>query len=183
MSDFPHCLSRQNSSTPNYYAIRVRCRGEGKVTVALRRKGHKVLMPTYLHNRRYSDRIKKTECALFPGYIFVQLNENSLLSLMTTAGVSYIVRSGSSIIPLTDTETRIILALSNNGKHLCEPCEPFIAGERVRIVSGIFAGLEGTLEIVSGRESVVLSVDSLRQAARIVVARDAIRRIDPRIAQ
>jgi transcription antitermination factor NusG len=181
MNNHVSFLTRRDSSSPNYFAIRVRSRGEGKVAVALRHKGHHVLVPMYHRHLRYTDRIKKRCCALFPGYVFVQMNENSLLSVITTDGVSYIVRSGSSIVPLTEQETRTIQALSNNGVHPVEPCEPLAAGQRVRIVSGVFAGIEGTLEDVSGRKTVVLSVDSLRQAARVVVERDTIRQIDPHL--
>jgi transcription antitermination factor NusG len=166
--------TKHELTSPNYFALRVRSQGETKVASALRSKGHQVLLPTYCRQRRYSDRIKKIDCALFPGYVFVQLQESSLLSIMTTDGVSYIVRTGSSIIPLTVQETRTIEALSNHGEFVCEPCEPLVAGQRVRILSGVFSGIEGTLENVSERKTVIVSVESLRQAARIVVERASI---------
>ena len=164
------------SADSNYFAIKVRSRGEVKVATMLRDKGHQVLLPTYEVHLRYSDRIKRRQCALFPGYLFARLEKESLLSLVSTEGVNYIVRNGSSFLPLSDVETQAVIALSQRVNRACEPCLPIAVGERVRITRGVFAGLTGKLDSAQGRDSVVIAIDSLCQAVRLDVERDAISR-------
>jgi len=92
------------------FAVKVRTRGEEVVTNKLRQKGFDVLAPTFTELRRYSDRTCRIVSSLFPGYIFVRMEIQSQLLLLTTDGVSYLVRSGTGCSPLPYYETLAIEA-------------------------------------------------------------------------
>ena len=87
-----HPSTANNCSSPSCFAVKVRSRAESTVTELLRSKGYDVLLPTYTDKRKYTDRIKKMNCALFPGYVFVRFNPQAVHEVVTTQGVSYVVR-------------------------------------------------------------------------------------------
>jgi transcription antitermination factor NusG len=142
------------------YAARVRARTEIAISTILRGAGCEVLVPTFIDSRTYSDRIRKIPCALFPGYVFICLNKNDLSRVRTIQGVSYIVRTGTSLHPMPPDEEFTLRALCGI-EGACEPCENFVAGELVSIESGPFRGLRGTLVRKVGRDRLVLSLSSI----------------------
>ena len=156
------------------YAVKVRSRGEDTVARALRDKGHDVLAPAYTAVRRYSDRAKKVSCALFPGYVFVHMDISTMLSVVSTSGVSYVVRSGRGLEPLSDEDSRTVQALCRS-ESACEPCAYLQVGQRVVIEEGPFAGLTGVLQKVRDEERVVVAVESLYRAVSVSIGASALR--------
>ncbi len=163
------------------YAVKVRARCEDAIASSLRGKDYEVLTPSYIEQRRYSDRIRKVPCALFPGYIFVCMEAANILPLLTTPGVGYVVGTASRLSPLSDEETEIIKALcrmSVEQRKTCEPCAYLRVGQRVRIEVGPLAGLEGVLVRVRNIERVVVTVESLHSSVSIEVSHSDIRVLD-----
>lgn len=145
---------------PGCYAVKVRSRMEGVISGALKQKGFDVLLPTYTDRRRYSDRVKSVSRALFPGYVFVRTEMRELLPLITTEGVSYIVKSGNAPHPLPQQEVAAIESLCRM-TAACSPCENFHVGQKVRIESGPLHGLEGILARIGNNERLVISISSI----------------------
>ena len=142
------------------FAVKVRSRAEATITDMLRRKGYEVLLPTYTHRRQYSDRVRMASCALFPGYVFVRLNPQELLGVISTQGVSYVVKSGSMLQPLPREEECLLESLAEFVEE-CEPCHSYQAGQRVQIMSGPLKNQQGTLVRMDGKERIVLSLNSI----------------------
>jgi transcription antitermination factor NusG len=164
-----------------WYAVKVRARREGAIGHALRQKGYDVLLPTYLEKRRYSDRIRTLESALFPGYIFVCTNAQRMTPLIVTIGVSYVVRSGESVIPLSSEDQRKVELLCQPNALSITACTPhpyMRIGERVRIQDGPFDGLEGLLARVRNSERVIVTVESLHVSISIEVSHSSIVLLD-----
>jgi transcription antitermination factor NusG len=159
------------------FAVRVRTRGEEYVANLLRKKEFEVLSPTFTELRRYSDRVSRVTSALFPGYIFVRLVDRDLMRLLSTDGVGYIVRNGKAAGSLSSHEVRTIEALCN-GTEAREPCTYLRIGQRVRIESGPFAGIEGVLVKVREVGRVVITVDSLRSSVSVEIDPDRICLLD-----
>lgn len=156
------------------YAVKVRTASEETVTKALQQKSHRAMTPMQTVARRYSDRIKKVSLALFPGYVFVWMRQEDWLSVVSTNGVSYVVRTGHVLVPLTSEESRAIEILCRS-KSGCEPCPMFIVGQKVMIEQGPFAGLAGALERVHDEATVVVSIESLHRAVRVTIGTNSIR--------
>ena len=160
-----------------YYAVKVRSAGEALVAGTLRQKGFEVLAPTYIDHRRYSDRIRKANCALFPGYIFVRMDARELMPLVSTTGVSYIVKSGATLKPLPDDETAAIKSLCQSEVG-CLPCTPLQIGQRVSIDSGPLTGLQGILVKTGESSRVVLSINTVFQSVTVDVRDTLITTLD-----
>ena len=75
-----------------WYAVAVRSNFERIVAQSLRQKDYEVFLPTYLAKRRWSDRTKVVECALFPGYLFCRMDLQQRVPLLNTLGVASIRR-------------------------------------------------------------------------------------------
>jgi transcription antitermination factor NusG len=161
------------------FAVRVRTRGEEYVANLLRQKDFQVLAPTYTELRRYSDRVCRVTSALFPGYIFVRMDNRDLMRLLSTVGVSYVVRNGETSGSLSSQETRAIEALCK-GREFREPCSYLRVGQRVRIESGPFMGVEGVLVKVQDVGRVVITVDSLCSSVSVQIEPNRIRLLDER---
>jgi transcriptional antiterminator RfaH len=148
------------------FAVRVRSRSEDAVSGALRQKGFEVFHPTFIDRKRCSGRSRRASQALFPGYIFVRVNPKELLGLVTTRGVSYVVKSGNTLRPLPPEEESTIRSLCDMVDR-CEPFESFCLGERVTIQSGPLKGRTGTLISMDGKDRIVLSLNSIFRSVSI----------------
>jgi transcription antitermination factor NusG len=97
------------------------------------------------------------------------MNERSVLSVVTTFGVHYIVGFGSTLKPLAEHEAKAVEALCEP-KVKSEPCEIYTVGKKVVITQGYFCGLTGTLQNVKDQTKVIISIDSLQIAFRVTLS-------------
>ena len=159
-----------------WYAVKVRASGEIKVRQALESKDYLVFLPTYLEGRKYSDRIKKVEAALFSGYLFARLDVNNRLPLLQTPGVEGIVRFGDEFEPVKEEEILAIQKLIGSGAKAV-PWPYLKAGDRVRVQFGAMEGVEGILIKEKGQDRLVLSVHLLQRSISVEIDRSWIRPI------
>lgn len=165
------------TSRSGCYAVKVRPRVELAVGRALRLKGFDILLPSYVDRRRYSDRLKHVSCALFPGYIFVRMKAEELLPIVSTVGVSYLVRSGNTLqpLPLEDVAVLEVLCGVDTG---CEPCPNFSVGTRVSIESGPLRGLQGIVARVGQSERVVISINTVFKSVSVDLRNTTVKTIN-----
>src|SRR5206468_1560898 len=97
-----------SENTEKWFALKVRTRNESTVDTMLKGRNYETLLPTYTENRRYSDRIRKVDMALYPGYIFCRFDPGQRLPILTTPSVEYIVGTGKLPKPVEDSEMEAI---------------------------------------------------------------------------
>jgi transcription antitermination factor NusG len=157
-----------------WFALRVRNRAEELVGSALQGKGYETFVPTYLECRRYASCVKKVNTALFPGYLFCRLDANRRLPLLTTPGVHHIVSFSGIPYPVDEEEVAAIKRVVDS-KLPATPWPYLTVGNRARIESGPFLGLEGIVTTFKGRERLVLSVNLLQRSVAVEIDRSWIR--------
>lgn len=157
-----------------WYAVKVRSRAEETVRAMLTGKGYLALLPTHLECRQYSDRIKKIDTPLFPGYLFCRLDVNRRLPVLMTPGVEYLVGFGGIPQPIPESEIAAIETVMNSGL-LAQPWPFLRSGHRVRIEMGALRGVEGTLVRTQGADRLVLSVELLQRSLSVAVERSWVR--------
>jgi transcription antitermination factor NusG len=146
-----------------WFAVRVRTRAESSVSDFLRNRGYDTLCPTYQERRQYSDRIKTLEAALFPGYLFCQMDRNDRLPVLTAPGVETIVGFGREPFPVDPMEIVAVQAVMRSGL-LARP-HPFLRiGQKVRVATGPLASLEGILIATKSEHRLVVSVSLLQRS-------------------
>ena len=155
-------------TTPQWFAVKVRTRNEQTVETILRGKNYETLLPTYTDRRRYSDRVRKVEMALYPGYLFCRFDPVNRLPILTTPSVEYIVGNGKTPKPVEETEIEAIQRVIDSGVE-ARPWPFLREGQRVRIEEGSLSGIEGFLVSVRNENRLVLSVEMLQRSVAVQV--------------
>jgi transcription termination/antitermination protein NusG len=159
-----------------WFALKVRTCREKLVAESLRQKGFIEFLPLFRARRRWVDRFKEVECALFPGYLFCRVDPLNRLPVLITPGVISIIGVGKIPIPVDESEVAAIQAIVKSGLELGP--WPFLeAGQRVRVEEGPLRGVEGVLIEVDKRGRLVASVTLLQRAVAVVIDRHWVRPI------
>jgi transcription antitermination factor NusG len=179
MSDIIHAQSANEERTadavaqgenPVWYAVRVRPRAEKLVAAALRGKQYEEFLPLYQKRSRWSDRVKLIDCPLFPGYVFCRGDMSGRPPLVTTPSVIGILSFGGRPALIFQEEIEAIKAVLRSGLN-SEPWPYLREGDRVRIIHGSLAGVEGVLVRAKTDWRVVLSVDVLCRSIAVEIDR------------
>jgi len=164
---------------PNsWYALHTRSRFENVVLNGLERKEVEAFLPRITIQSRRVDRKKMIQVPLFPGYVFVKttLDPDEHLEIVKTVGVVTIVGNlqGPVAIPMESIESLKIMVL---GTHEILSGLIYKHGDRVRVVSGPFAGVWGEFVRYRGKGRVVVNIAALGRNAAVTVSRDDIEMI------
>lgn len=160
-----------------WYACYTKARNEKKVDAQLRQRGFESYLPLIPQIRQWSDRRKRTEFPLFPGYVFTRAPSTLLGQILGTPGVAAIVRFGSRPVLIPDDEiiniARFARALATT--DLRPPRVRLYEGQRVRIIAGPFAGVHGVVREVRGRTRVLIGLATIGLGFEIDVPVDAVK--------
>ena len=85
---------------PNWYAVYTCARHEKYVARQLEERSIDVFLPLYRSWRRWKDRRKEIELALFPGYVFVRTVLQNRLTVLQLPGVVRFVSFNNRPVPL-----------------------------------------------------------------------------------
>jgi len=162
----------KNSLLPppvQWYAIQTRYRFERKVTSQLCSKGLETFLPLLKETHRWSDRHKLVDTPLFPGYMFVRLDQSSLIhkEFLKTEGIIGLITFAKEAAPVPNKQIDDLRQLLSQNV----PCalHPFLkVGQKVRIRGGCLDGLEGILD-QAGQKNLVISIDSIQRAIAIKI--------------
>jgi transcription termination/antitermination protein NusG len=152
-----------------WYALQTRCRFERKVTAQLQSHGLETFLPLLKEMHRWSDRQKRVEIPLFPGYTFVRLDSSSLVEkdFLKTAGSIGLITFAREAAPVPAKQIDDLRRLL--AQNVAFTLHAFLRiGQRVRIRGGCLDGLEGVLE-ETGDKKLVISIDSIQRAISISV--------------
>ena len=151
-----------------WWALYTRHQHEKTVAEMLTTKGFEVFLPLYDSMRRWKDRKKMLSLPLFPCYVFVRGSLERKLQVVTTPGVHMILYRGEQLAVIPQTEIEAIRA-AVEGDFRVEP-HPFLkCGDRVRVIRGSLAGVEGILTRKKNLFRLVLSVHMLAQSVAVEI--------------
>jgi transcription antitermination factor NusG len=154
-----------------WFALQVRTGGESTIADFLCGKSYETFLPTYKECRQYSDRVRKIDSALFPGYLFCRLNPDERLPVLTTPGVYQIVRAGERVQPVDDAEIQAIQRTVTSGLAV-KPWPYLKTGDKMRVLFGSFAGIEGSFISDKGVNRLILSISILQRSVSVEIDRD-----------
>jgi len=109
---------------------------------------------------------KIVETKIFPSYVFVKMtmNDESWHVVRNITGVTGFVGPGSEPTPLTDEEVEMFQVEVSSAEFMLK------IGDRVQVVSGIFAGYSGVLqEISEDKKSLTILASTERRDIPIMV--------------
>ena len=152
----------------SWFAVQVKATHEKRVTSMFDYGGVEWFLPLAMCSRRWSDRIKRVELPLFPGYIFCRFAAGQRARILKTPSVIRIVGVGDTPMPIEDQEIEAIQKVMKSGFTVLP--HPFLRiGERIRILSGPLSGLEGLIGDIRQRKRLILSVTLLRRSIAVEI--------------
>ena len=128
-------------------------------------------LPLINQERRWSDRKQMVAMPLFQGYVFVRITTSGELQLrvLKVPGVVDFVRNRTGALAIPEREIEDVRAVLSHGVG-CSP-HPFLkAGDRVRVVRGPLAGIEGTLIRSGSQSKLVISIEMIQRSIAASVA-------------
>jgi transcription antitermination factor NusG len=160
----------QSYGSHRWFALRVRSRCEKTVAAAIRQKGLEEFLPLYQRNHRWSDRIKRVELPLIPGYVFCHMDPQSRMKVVTIPGAIDLVGIGRTAAPIEDSEIAA-LRLSVNSGLATEPWPKREIGQLVRVDDGPLAGTKGLLIEARNKSKLIVSVTLLDRSLAVEIDR------------
>jgi transcriptional antiterminator RfaH len=153
----------------NWYVAYTHAQKEFVAQHNLSNQGFETYLPRYRKQCRHARRVYTATVPLFPRYLFVRMSPESQRwrSINGTIGVSYLLCEGPNPIPI---ENEIIAAIrtredETDGAVRVAPPE-FHKGQKLSVVEGPFADLEGLFECVDDNERVVLLLEFMGRTLR-----------------
>jgi transcription antitermination factor NusG len=153
----------------DWCAVQVWAGREHRSATHLRLRGYESFCPVYYEQRRWSDRIKTVERALFSGYVFCRLDRviaEKAEKIVTAPGVIRIVRDSHGPMPIPADEIESIQRITQTSL----PREPWPyprAGQHVRIERGPLRGAEGVVLMVKSQRRLIVSISLLQRSVAV----------------
>ena len=156
------------SGWSSWFVVHTRSRHEDKVLNLLREKHIPVFLPKMQVWSRRRDRRLKVQVPLFRGYLFVSVPETGShwMTLLQTRGVVRVLGTSGKPVSLVRREVESIHLMVESGADL-HPLNSLVGGDRVRVLEGPLAGVEGYVLRRKGKEQIVVSVDLLARSVAV----------------
>jgi transcription elongation factor/antiterminator RfaH len=144
-----------------WYLVHTQPHGERKAALYLGVQGFKTYFPQIQKTIRHARRLMTVRAPLFPRYMFLILDigRDRWLSVRSTIGVSSLFTCEDRPVPVPKGVVEALIAHTDEA-NLTRFDAALTTGQTVRILSGPFADLVGTLERLdtAGRVRVLLTM-------------------------
>ena len=116
-------------------------------------------------------RINNKNVALFPGYIFIQLDKDTQnwSPIRSTKGILYFVRFGLSYAKIPDSIIEFIKTNELNTAEQLKNINKFKSGDKVQITDGVFKNCIAIFKSFKSDERVILLINLLGQQHKLTI--------------
>lgn len=163
-----------------WYVIHTRPNAEKRAAWNLRNQGFmEVYLPCYRKRRSHARRVDWTRAPVFPRYLFIRLDIETTQwrSILSTTGVSDIIRNNDRPIPLPEGIVETMKAREErDGTLLVDEHCKFRKGELVDISFGSLGDRCGVFEREDGRKRVIVLLDMFGRRVRMSVSAEVVTR-------
>ena len=159
-----------------WYLVHTLPKKDLQARMHLRVQGFRTFVPQYLRTIRHARKLRTERAPLFPSYLFVilDLGRDRWLSVRSTIGVSYLVGSRENhpiAVPHGVVEA---LIQQTDAFNLMTFSDKLEKGQKVRVASGPFADLVGTLDSLNDAGRVRLLLNMMGSEIVITLPRSGI---------
>mgnify|MGYP001132213734 FL=1 len=155
-----------------WYAVHTRSRHEDRVCIGLTQKSYETFLPKIEVWSKRKDRRKKIMVPMFPGYLFVAIEDidnEKKVDVLKTFGVVRILGKpyGSEPIPVPDAKIDAIMRIVNSKVEVQQFQYPKV-GEYAKIIDGPFQGIEGLVVSTDlEKELFVITIELMQRSVAI----------------
>ncbi|MCY1291401.1 Transcription antitermination protein RfaH [compost metagenome] len=161
------------ASRRKWYLIQCKPRQDERAREHLERQLYTCYQPRHRVERVIRGRRQMAEEVLFPGYLFIHLDDSndSWLPIRSTRGVLRLVTFGQQPLAVADQLVEQLKSRTEQASPLSALPAP---GARVRINAGSFQDVEAIFLAADGTERVLVLLQLLQRQHRISVPLDSI---------
>jgi len=161
---------------PHWYVIHTKPRQEPLALENLQRQGYTTYCPYISVSKRRRNAWQTVAEPLFPRYLFIELTEgeDDFGPIRSTQGVSSLLRFGGKPATISNELIESLRQQEGDKAETPDPELPVKPGDRVRVLEGPFAGLEGIFQNSSKDARVIILMELLGRENRVSVDRDSI---------
>ena len=154
-----------------WFALWTRSRQEKVAAKTLDLLGVNHFLPLKTEAHQWSDRKQLVSKPLFSGYVFVHmdLKRENRLDVLKIPGIVGFVGNQAGPLAIADYEIEAVRTVLASGMD-CAVLPILKEGDRVRVVRGALAGLEGLLVSLQSASRLVISVDMIKQSLAVAVS-------------
>jgi transcription antitermination factor NusG len=163
------CAEPIFEATPQWYAIQTRSRHEKRVAEQLRSKAVEAFLPIHRCKHRWNNGVlAEVDLPLFPCYLFARAQAHQRIRLLQLPGIVGIAASTSHPTAIPDQDIEALRLVT--GTFAAVP-HPFLnAGDRVRIIAGPLAGMEGILARRKQLCRLILTIETIMRSIAVEVS-------------
>jgi len=149
-------------SSKKWFVIHTKPRNEKKVLEQVLSKEVEAYLPLVETIRFWSDRKKKLQVPLFPGYVFVHVSESERIkAIKDTYGAMKYVMFQKRCAEITEEEISYIRISLKAPERIHIEESRIMVGDLVEITYGIFKGLKGFITQIRGNYKLTVSIIEL----------------------
>jgi len=165
--------STQTADIRSWYLIYTKPRAEKLAQDNLQRQEFTTYLPLIQETHRYRGKYVSRIEPMFPRYLFIQLNctTDNWSPIRSTLGVSSIVRFGAYPMQVPESLLDALQEREDENGIQSVSEKEFQSGDRIRIIEGAMAGLEGIYESKTSKERVIVLLNIAGQHTRVNITR------------
>jgi len=155
----------RDCQTP-WFALRVRSNYERVTAIHLRERGYEEFAPCYQTERQWTDRRKRLDQFIFPGYVFFRCAPWLTRIVQENKYVARILHVPDQ--KAFERQLEEIMCALQSG-HLVVRGSPVDVGTGARIKTGPLAGISGKVVKIANQVAVVLCLNFIGQGAAVMI--------------
>ncbi len=161
------------AAAPRWYLLQCKPLQQARAEQNLQQQGFHFFAPLHRVQKLRRGKVQVQDEALFPGYVFIQLHEQSnWRSLRATKGVSRLVAFGERPLAVPDA---LIAALQQRlAEHGDTPQALYKKGDRVLITEGCFRHIEAIVQAVTPEQRIVVLLNILNTQQAVQLPLDVV---------
>jgi len=154
-----HANACANAPPKTWYLLQIKTQQHDRAQENLDNQGFEFYSPSHRVKKIQRGKLQVRVEPLFPGYVFIQLDEQSnWRALQATRGVTRVVSFNGRPQPV---DPELILALRQRFTGEQEPEALYKPGDRVVVVDGAFKYLEAIVKAVTPDERIIVLLNIL----------------------
>lgn len=155
----------QQTLEQNWYVAYTCSRHEKHLAEQCEQRGIAAFLPLYAVQRQWKQRRAEVLLPLFPSYVFVRMALAERFRVLALHGMVSLVSFNGLPAVVPDTQIEALRKAVALGR--AEPCAYLRSGKRVRVTAGPLLGLEGIVQEIRNKISVIVSFEWMNRSVSI----------------